>query len=186
VSDLIQVKLQRFSSLKRNETEERYACFRQLAYQHVTDNFLVTSRFKLDGIGSSALQAFAQVWKTHGRLVQWDWLIETMHWKKKQHARLELAIWHGMHLCGLMLGSTSKRKKILYIRGIEGAPYKHPLKGSVVPICIEVAEAYAALLGSEEIHILSPHPKLVPLYTKLGYNFKTRLLLYSYSVKIVD
>ena len=122
------VQLQHFFNLQRNDAEQRYAMYRQLAYQDVVERIQIGSRYKLDGIGHNALRAFESVWRSHHRKVAWDWIELVQRLKRKAHARLELAIWQDGTLCGLMLGRTSRRKTRLYVMGIEGAPYRHPLK----------------------------------------------------------
>lgn len=182
MQDFIPVQLQRFFNLDRDAAEQRYAWFRQTAYADVVDKLQVGRKYRLDGIGFQALKTFEAVWKSAPRRVTWDWVEEVKKFKRTDHSRLELAIWHQNHLCGLMLGSTSKRKTIVYIRGIEGAPYKHPLKGSIIPIGVEVAETYAALLDAKEIRIISPATQLVADYEKLGYNYK-RSFFHTYMSK---
>lgn len=176
------VQLQRFFNLHRDEAERRYATYRQLAYQDVTGRVQLPKRYKLDGIGFDALRAFQSVWLSHKRKVSWNWLDEVRRWKRTDHSRLELAIWQEGALCGLMIGKTSKRKTILYVLGIEGAPYQHPLKGKIIPLSVEVAEAYAVVIGAKQVRIDRPAPSLIEKYEKLGYTYRSGFLS-SYMLK---
>lgn len=171
--DILPVHLQRFLNPDRDDAEKRYALYRQAAYQDVISRVQFTKRYKLDGIGYDALRAFEKVWLSHKRRVPWRWKDEVMRWKRSDHSRLELAIWQEGTLCGLMLGKTSKRKTIVYVLGVEGAPYQHPLKGKIIPIAIEVAEAYATLLDAKQVRIVKPDPALIENYGKLGYTHRS-------------
>lgn len=86
-----------------------------------------------------------------------------------------MAAWHEHHLCGLLIARTTSSKKTLYIEGIEGAPYSHPLKGSVILICIDAAEKYAQMLGANEIRIRDPDPAVVQAYTNQGYTLDSNV-----------
>ena len=169
----IKVHLRRFFNLDRDEAERRYAMYRQLAYEDTISRIKLPKRYQLEGIGFAALKSFDKVWRSHKRLVKWDWLDQAQRWKRTDHSRLELAVWQDGELCGLMIGRTSKRKTIVYVLGIEGAPYSHPLKGYIIPLALEVAEAYAVAVGAKELRLDKPAAILVARYEKLGYTFRS-------------
>lgn len=168
----IKVHLRRFFNLDRDEAERRYAMYRKLAYDDVISRIKLPKRYRLEGIGYAALKAFDSVWRSHKRVVHWDWFDQVRRWKKTDHSRLELAVWQDGQLCGLMIGKTSKRKTIAYVLGIEGAPYAHPLKGYILPLALEVAEAYATAVGAKELRLDKPAEGLVARYEKLGYTYR--------------
>jgi hypothetical protein len=124
----------------------------------------------------TVLKTYREVWLLHERRVNWDWPAEVALWRSKCPSRLEMSVWHEHHLCGLLIARTTSSKKILYIEGIEGAPYSHPLKGLVIPACIAASEAYAAMLGAKEVRVQAPDPAVVPAYCELGYTIGSNLL----------
>lgn len=176
MQEFIQVQLRRFFNPDRDDAERRYAMHRTLAYEDTVSRIKLPKRYQLAGIGYEALKAFEKVWQPNKeRKVKWDWMEQVARWKRTDHSRLELAVWHDKELCGLMVGKTSKRKTIVYVLGIEGAPYKHPLKGYIIPIALEVAEAYATSLGAKELRLDKPAAILIARYQKLGYTLRFTL-----------
>jgi hypothetical protein len=160
----------RFNNAEREKAERKYAGFRSATFKDVSRRMQLSKRYKLDEINPQAIKTYKEVWMAEERLVDWDWPREVARFQRNCTSRIELAIWQEKHLCGLMVGNTSKQKNILYVQGIEGAPYKHPLKGEVIPLCIEVAESYAKSIGCTELRIINPEPAVMPLYAELGYN----------------
>lgn len=187
MNQTIDILLRKYEDPARTDAEAKYSMYRQMAYKEVYDTLRFPQvRYKLDEIGIGALRTFESEWKYHpARPVSWDWLEQAMYWRRKRHSRLELSIWHERHLCGLMLGNCSRRKKIVYIQGIEGAPYRHPLQGYIMEICLEVAEAYATVLNATEVRIAKPAEALIPAYKDFGYNFFSRFIRGTYAAKVL-
>lgn len=163
------------STNNREAAERKYAQYRLTVYQHVVREGDYPRKTRLDFFAVTALKTYKDVWLLHERRVDWDWPGEIERWRRSCPSRLEMSVWHENHLCGLLIARTSSNKKTLYIEGIEGAPYNHPLKGLVIPICIAASEAYAAMLDAKEVRIVEPDPAVISAYVGLGYTIEEPL-----------
>lgn len=164
------------STDSKEQAERKYAKYRLAVYQQLPRESEYPRKLRLDSITQTAIRTYRDVWLRHERRVDWDWPGEVTAWRKKCPSRLEMSVWHEHHLCGLLIARTTSSKKSLYIEGVEGAPYSHPLKGLVIPICITASEAYAAMLGAKEVRVQAPDPAVVPAYCELGYTIGSNLL----------
>lgn len=171
----------------REIAEQKYAQYRTAVYQQVSREGGFPRKIRLESITLAALKTYQEVWLLHERHVDWDWPSEIDLWRRKCVSRLEMSVWHENHLCGLLIARTSSNKKALYIEGIEGAPYNHPLKGLVIPICVAASEGYAAMLEAKEIRIVEPDPAVRQAYVELGYTIESPLLPKgaSYALKLM-
>lgn len=169
------------------DAEQKYARFRSAVYGQIPKSDAYPRKLRLDSVTPTAIRTYREVWLLHERRVNWDWPGEIEAWRRKCPARLEMSVWHEHHLCGLLIARTTNSKKTLYIEGIEGAPYSHPLKGLVIPVCIEAAEAYASMIQATEVRVQAPDPAVVPAYCELGYTLGSNLLTRgeSYAYKVM-
>ena len=114
-----------------------------------------------------------KVWKDkEGKPKAWNWADSYKRFKKLSN-RLELAIYFGDHLCGLMYGKMSDAKdrtqRICKINYIQAAHPNNPLKGLVLEISEIYANTYAGLCGALGVAIQDPLPGAIELYHNLGY-----------------
>jgi hypothetical protein len=123
----------------------------------------------ITGITPHALETFQSQWDHDLRVVDWDWHEEVKTWRRRRPSYWEIAIWHKQTLCGLVLGGPSRRRGRLYVEGIEGNPGSNPLKKHIIPIALLASERYAALIGSKEVWLVNPEPKLLDIYARAGY-----------------
>jgi hypothetical protein len=83
--------------------------------------------------------------------------------------RFDLAIWLDFGLCGLCAGMASKNDAHVAINFIERFHGPNPLKGLIVPIAVECADAYAYILGKRTLKVRNPLDGVLPTYEALGF-----------------
>lgn len=96
--------------------------------------------------------------------------------------RLDLAIWNNGRLAGLTTGRAShgspERSKdsnvTLHFMQAAPAAMVGALRGSVAPIALDTAIAYATLLGHRAVYLRSPVPSVVPYYEAFGFSIVKR------------
>lgn len=176
-----------FRATDKRAAEEKYRRYRADVYAELSRPGESSRKIRLEPITAAALKTFKEVWLLHDRRVDWNWPEEVEIWRRKCPSRLEMSVWHENHLCGLLIARTSSNRKKLYIEGIEGAPYHHPLKGSVIPICISAAETYAGMIDAMEVRVRDPDPAVESSYIELGYTVESVALLRSepYAYKLM-
>lgn len=127
------------------------------------DLAVIHPALKLGDIDPAALSAVRE-WT--GRAVTWDWAKIT---KVKRDARLDVAIWSGVALCGVAWGSVTARW--VSINWLEGNPGPaNALRGYVTKIAVALMETHAHVLGCRETRIVGPVPLLVSYYEEFGYH----------------
>lgn len=104
----------------------------------------------------------------------WNWPeIVRSRWKRPSAFRL--AVWSGSTLCALAIGHPSKTspaggRKTVSVNLIEGAPFAHPLRGSLKLLTIAYATEYGRLLGATRVRLIEPMPGLIHSYAALGFS----------------
>lgn len=88
--------------------------------------------------------------------------------------RFDLAIWYAnTQLCGLSVGKPTYNGSKMRLDVIEGAPGNHPLKRKVVEITVLACEAFASLIGAEQIRIMRPvNANVIKYYESLGFTLR--------------
>ncbi|MGH8385931.1 MAG: N-acetyltransferase [Pseudomonas sp.] len=102
-------------------------------------------------------------------------------WKCKDDKGLDLAIWYEQKLCGLCYATPRKSTICIKIILLQGHPDRsHPLRGWIAPMALFATDAYARILGCNEIEIQDPDTNVVPYYQDLGFQFDqtNRLVIY--------
>ncbi|MFA1563037.1 hypothetical protein [Aliivibrio fischeri] len=126
----------------------------------------------LTEITEAALQS-QELWDIPvNRQIGWDWREVRSQYRRNHMARIELAVWHGDELCGLMIGKASDGKLVVKINYIQGGEVNNPLKGYIVPISSRCAELFAVAIEAEWIGIQDPidDEDLLNYYQELGFN----------------
>lgn len=162
---------------KKNSLAEARDKYRQIRSETYRDtvvdlrkvSYETYAHLQISEITSNAISEF-KTWDIYQRYVTWDWLEQCKIARKKRPSYWEMAIWNKGSLCGLVLGTTSRRRSRLYIEGIEGAPTSHPLKGHILAIALLSTERYADNIGCEEVWVVDPAEELLASYEKAGYN----------------
>lgn len=109
----------------------------------------------------------------YDKQIGWCWEKEVMRYRQNYMARIELAIWFGPELCGLMLGKASKGRLVVKVNFLQGSTDdNHPLKGRVATISIRCAELFADAIEAEWVGIENPAEGLIEHYEKLGFDKK--------------
>ncbi len=106
------------------------------------------------------------------RQIGWDWRRVRDQYRRNHMARIELAVWHGEELCGLMIGKASDGKLVIKINYIQGGEIENPLKGYIVPIASYCAELFAVAIEADWIGIQDPieDEDLLNYYRELGFD----------------
>lgn len=103
----------------------------------------------------------------------WHWPdLVTNRWRRPEAFRL--AIWSGSTLCGLAIGHPSKtrpvgRRHTISVDFMEGAPFPHPLRGSIALLTVTFAITYGRLLGTSRIRLVEPLPGVIETYRTMGF-----------------
>ena len=158
------------------EAEQRYERFRQQARQFAHE-LLPYQDKALIGLSSIDSKAISQskTWAgLPGRVTDWDWLDGSSTYRRRYPKRFELAIWYGSILCGLTLGRPSYRGTWMRLDFVERRPGINPLQGRIVPISLTAIEAYAELLGAQQVRIMDPFEDVIGYYASFGYTVVRR------------
>ncbi|HEX8245929.1 MAG TPA: hypothetical protein VF541_20615 [Longimicrobium sp.] len=134
-------------------------------------------RFRLTDLDEAALTTWRRTWIDRHPTGSggWDWDVISRPFRKNP-AAFHLALWSGPKLCGLSVGSLSRKRpagegSVLCIHYIESAPARdHPMKGKVALIVLTAAEAYAWALGVSILRVSNPLDGALPIYLKLGFS----------------
>ncbi|MCR3962451.1 hypothetical protein NUK45_05485 [Aeromonas veronii] len=133
------------------------------------------SNLSLRLIDQDALDA-QEAWPlevVENRQIGWDWPDALRQYRQNHMARLELAIWNGNELCGLMLGKASEGRLVVKVNYLQGSTNPdHPLKGWIMEIATRCAELFAASIGAAWVAIQEPHEDLVEHYGSLGFTLE--------------
>ena len=150
---------------------DQYQGVRDAVYEF-TEQAFSQHALSLSGISwSDAVQADAWRWGNPEKGACWQWkMLYQTYTSRKGFMRFDLAIKSGGRLCGLCYGIQSKRKLILKLHALSGAPSNDRLKGKILPIVLYAANAYARLLGAEQIWLCNPvSAGVVKLYGEFGF-----------------
>lgn len=130
------------------------------------------SNLSLRLIDLAALYAQAQwpIDAAHGRQIGWSWSDALRQYRQNYMARIELAIWNGDELCGLMLGKASEGRLVVKVNFLQGSTSPHhALKGWIAAISTRCAELFAEAIGAEWVAIQEPMEGLIEYYGDLGF-----------------
>jgi hypothetical protein len=132
------------------------------------------SNLSLRLIDLAALNAQAQ-WPAeavHDRQIGWSWTDALSQYRQNHMARIELAIWNGDELCGLMLGKASHGRLVVKVNYLQGSTSpEHALKGWIAAISTRCAELFAEAIGTEWVAIQDPLVGLIEHYGDLGFTY---------------
>ena len=131
------------------------------------------SALSLKGIDQVALDAQMEWPAEHHeeREIGWTWAGALQQYRQNHRARIELAIWNGDELCGLMLGKASDGRLVVKVNYLQGSTLPgHPLKGWVAVISTRCAEVFANSIGAGWVAIQEPLDALIDYYSSLGYS----------------
>lgn len=106
------------------------------------------------------------------RRVDWSWGTGIRQYAFRHPKRFELAIWYRSLLCGLSLGRPTWSGSRLRLDFIEAAPVNTPLTGHIFIITLKAAEAYADIIGAQEIRVMHPiNSRVRNYYESFGFTY---------------
>lgn len=172
---------------------QRYAAIRTWAYEeglrealaiaasgaigHGRARRLLGGRVRLTGLDLPAIAAWETMWRDRPHWTGaggWAWDRLARRFGRRPQC-FHLAVWSGDQLCGLAAGRVSRRTRVgarnlVSVHFMESAPDReHPLRGWIVPLVLQCAAAYGAMLGASRLVLREPLPGVLPLYRKLGF-----------------
>ncbi|WP_298150933.1 hypothetical protein [Flavobacterium sp.] len=161
--------------IRFREKEQLFWEYREATHSMVASE--MSDEFSLDmrltDINAEALYQIS-TWRSqyHGELKRsppgWDWTKEVIKYRRRPR-RVELAIWSGSDLCGLVIGRVSDRRVVASIHLIESNPGQHPLRGYIAPIAVRWLSTFAVMISCREIAIERPVAELIEYYQELGF-----------------
>ena len=143
---------------------------REAAYLVAEAAVFARAPVRFGAIDPTACAAFKREWEPHlDRKVNWDWHALAGRYARQHFARLELAIWSGNVLCGLVLGRFSRAETVLQLNFIEGAPGANPLRGDVLNLGVTFGEVLGSAYGSAVFRVTKPAPHVVNALVLKGF-----------------
>jgi hypothetical protein len=168
------------SKITLGETKKRYEKLRRIAHDFTEKEFKAHS-VKLTEISHKDVveaDVWSGTWDDSSKIPTWEW--KRMYEDYRSNTglkRFDTALIMNGQLCALCYGVPTKSKLTLKIHAISRNPYNNPLKGKVLEIILFAANAYARLLGADELWICNPmNSKLVKVYERAGYEAKKNKL----------
>lgn len=155
------------------ETKQRYEKFRRIAHDFTEKEF-INSNVKLREISHKDVveaDLWNNNWNESNKVATWEW--KSMYADYRSNTglkRFDTALVMNGQLCALCYGIPTKTKLTLKIHAISRNPLNNPLEGKVLEIVLFAANAYARILGADELWICNPmNSKLIEVYERSGY-----------------
>ena len=152
------------------EVVQYYSELRQLLYKTVNQKYL---QFRATPISYSDC-LIADSWSNIQPQRRSDW-----HWKAEYHGyrrafkRFDIAFKQNQKLVSLSYGIPTAHSTGLKVNLIEATPFtKDKLAVRGFELISYAAQAYAAMLGADEIRIMQPtSPRVCSYYCSMGYEY---------------
>lgn len=143
-----------------------------LAILTIDDNFgdvLPVHAIRLEKIVPDDWAVVHPAWRQHPDRallgIDFNWLARRVQNRDK----IDVGIWCGDELCGLIFARVSRRRINVTLRYLESNPFLNPLSGYLLPLGMIVAESFAEAYGARTVMVSQPDRALVPLYRSQGY-----------------
>lgn len=143
-----------------------------LAILTIDDNFghvLPVNLIRLDKIVPDDWAIVHPAWRQHPNRaflgIDFNWLARRVQNRDK----IDVGIWCGDELCGLLFARVSRRRINVTLRYLESNSFPNPLSGYLLPVGMIVAESFAEAYGAQAVMVRQPDRALVPLYRSQGY-----------------
>lgn len=143
-----------------------------LAILTIDDNFghvLPVNLIRLDKMVPDDWAIVHPAWRQHPDRaflgIDFNWLARRVQNRDK----IDVGIWCGDELCGLLFARVSRRRINVTLRYLESNPFPNPLSGYLLPVGMIVAESFAEAYGAQTVMVSQPDRALVPLYRSQGY-----------------
>lgn len=155
------------------ETIQHYQNLRNIAHEFTEDEFKKYSVSLREIEYRDVVEAdrWSSQWSNPEKTPTWNW--ERMYYDYTSNSgvkRFDVSLSRNGILSAICYGVPTKGKLILKLHAISRKPDNNPLQGKVLTIILFAADAYARLLGCEELWICNPmNENLVDLYKKSGY-----------------
>ncbi|MFK5912937.1 MAG: hypothetical protein QM484_01065 [Woeseiaceae bacterium] len=131
---------------------------------------------KLAPVDNAALVAFRALNKEAQRTVDWDWNFASKYCTRYPKS-FDLSVWNGNSLCSLSLGRPTYRGTEMRLDFIEKFTNNPAYSGSMFGVSLLAFEAYAKVIGANQLRIMNPeNSKLIKYYASFGgFTYKKSL-----------
>jgi hypothetical protein len=158
------------------ETIRHYEELRQAVYEFVEEEYKAydVALSEISHVDAIEADSWASLWKNPKRITTWSWtrLYSDYH-SNTGIKRFDLAVKANGRLQLLCYGVPSRAKLILKLHAIERHPVSNPLSGKIIDLALFAADAYARLIGSNELWLCNPVSSAhVRLYQNAGFEPK--------------
>lgn len=155
------------------DAERRYTTIRAAAIRAAQSQLPQIAGLELRLIDAAALSA-AKKWDADpARFLDWDWQGGYHAFQYRHPKRFELAVWHQESLASLSLGRPTYHGAGLRLDFIEAKPAKPRIQ--VLPIVLLTMNAYALIIGANELRIMNPiNDEVKRYYETFGFSYVDR------------
>lgn len=153
------------------ETIRHYQELRKVVYEFAEDEFRAFGAKFSEIAYRDAAEADKWRWDDVNKTPIWEWTRMYRDYHSNSGAkRFDIAVRAHGKLCALCYGVPSRRKLVLKLHALSRLPNNNPLRGNILSMVLFAADAYARLIGSEEMWLCNPmNNHLVKLYESAGF-----------------
>lgn len=155
----------------RLDTERRYNHYREQTLIIISEQ-IKSEGFKATKITGQALSAVSLWENASGRKYDWDWSVETLHFRNRYPKRFEIALWHHTELAALSLGRPTFNATGMRLDIVEGAPRSLCDRPPIMSEVLLAYETYATMIKASHVRIMKPvNIDVKNYYETFGYTY---------------
>lgn len=153
------------------ETITRYRDLRAAVYEFSENEFRALGAKFSEISYQDAIEADKWRWGDESKAPIWEWTRLYRAYRSNSGVkRFDVAIRAHGKLCALCYGVPSRQKLVLKLHALSRLPNANPLAGNILSIVLFSADAYARLIGAQELWLCNPmNSHLVALYESVGF-----------------
>lgn len=153
------------------ETIQHYNDLRDVVYEFAEQEFASLGAEFTEISFQDAVKADNWRWTESKRQPIWLW--KQMYRNYHSNAgikRFDVAVKSNGELCALCYGVPNKRKLVLKLHLLSRKPDNNPFSGKIFSMVLYAADAYARLIGADEMWLCNPmNEELVDYYQQAGF-----------------
>lgn len=154
------------------ETIQHYQELRKVVYEFTENEFRAFGARFSEISYRDTVEADRWRWDDTNKIPIWEWT--RMYREYHSHSgvkRFDIAVRAHGKLCALCYGVPSRGKLILKLHALSRMPNDNPLKGNILSMVLFAADAYARLIGAQEMWLCNPmNSSLAKLYENHGFS----------------
>lgn len=156
--------------MNRGNAEHRYGRYRTKVYG-VLSGELEPLGGRASPINYRAIERWRETWlplsDPEDERPDWDW--EALRNRYSGPKRLDVALWAGDDLCGMILGHVSNGRNHVSLEYIASWRARHPLRGRILQLADIAGTVFAHQIGGRAVRVVEPADGLIERYSTLGY-----------------